>query len=313
MSRAYDKPPATGKIDLTDRDILWIRAVHRFRMITTDQAGMLANAASRTKMNYRLRQLWAHDYLDRPESGRNLERGEKRPVVHLLGQRGAEWLEENDGVRFPRGKGWKTANQLKSTERIGHQIGLVDTVLRFNQDVEDTPGLRISHQDELIAEVEWPKRLRSYRLPTQIEEHGVTKPRATDPDYTFCLSQDFPDGKPRRSLCFLEWDNSSEDFIKANKLASSIAQKHRCYADAYQRKLQQELYGFKGMRVLWVVKGTEDRLLKMIDTMHRVVTDRTPHTIFWYALHDDLMKHGALGDIWRTGDGEVRPLIVPQT
>lgn len=75
----------------------------------------------------------------------------KRHVVHALGQRGAEFLAEHDGVHFPAGKGFKTANELKSPERLEHRIGVVDAMLRFEQATASEPGLRVIHQDELLA------------------------------------------------------------------------------------------------------------------------------------------------------------------
>jgi len=64
--RSLTKPKTVGNLNLTDRDKLWIRAAHRFRFITTDQAQLLSGTDSRSKLNQRLAQLLAHDYLDRP-------------------------------------------------------------------------------------------------------------------------------------------------------------------------------------------------------------------------------------------------------
>ncbi|OAO03274.1 hypothetical protein A8B75_10900 [Sphingomonadales bacterium EhC05] len=307
MHRTLQKSEIGGNIELTDRDKLWIRAVHRFRFITTDQAELLSGSASRDKMNKRLKQLYDHDYLDRPKVQRDFSYEDKRHTVHALGPKGAKWLVENDGVRFPKGKGWRTANKLKSSERIGHQIGVVDTVIHFDRAVTAADGLFMSHQDELLATLDWPSGLKHYRLPTQEWQNGSLVPRGTDPDYTLSISRTV-NGNVQNSLCFLEWDNSTEDFIKANRLASSIAQKHRCYADAYRRKLHQELYDFNNFRVLFVVKGTPERIAKMQQVCDRVVED-APKGIFWYTTAAELEARGPLTDIWRTGEGKQLPLV----
>ncbi|WP_299326408.1 replication-relaxation family protein [Parasphingopyxis sp.] len=308
MSRALQKPIVAGNIRLTERDKLWIRAVHRFRFITTDQAQLLCGSKSRDKINKRLRQLMAHDYLDRPAIQRAaFGYAKKRHTVHALGQRGAKWLAEHDGAEFPKGKGWRTANNLKSAERLVHQIGVVDTVLHFERAISERAELDLTHQDELLASRDWPAELKPYRLPTRVKQQGRVIDRATDPDYTFVIGRTVS-GRRQQSLCFLEWDNSSEDFIKANRLASSIAQKHRCYADAFKRKLHSELYGFRYFRVLFVVNGAGGRVAKMREVCDRVVSD-APKGVFWYTTTAELEANGPLADIWVTGDGKRRSLV----
>lgn len=268
---------------------------------------MMSGSSSRTKINQRLAQLFAHDYLNRPTiQQRAFGYGKKRHVVHALGSAGAKWLTAHDGVEFPKGKGWHTANKLKSAERLEHQIGVVDTILRLENDTRRSKGLSVVHQDELLATADWPGALRPFRLPTQVRQQGAIVDRATDPDYTFVLSRR-SDGKTQRSLCFLEWDNSTEDFIKANRLASSIAQKHRCYSDAYQRNLHTDLYGFKKFRVLFVVNGDDRRITKMRQVCDKVV-ENVPKDLFWYATVDALEVQGPLSNIWVTGQGQTMPL-----
>lgn len=88
MERLLNRPIPKGNLQLTDRDKLWIRAAHRFRFITTDQAQLMAGTTSRNKLNDRLRDLWGHGYLERPEVQKLIySYGEKRHVVHALGQR----------------------------------------------------------------------------------------------------------------------------------------------------------------------------------------------------------------------------------
>lgn len=306
--RTLKQSDPSSNIALTERDVLWIRAVHRFRFITTDQAVWLSGTSSRSAINRRLRLLNDHGYLERPTVQREaFAYKPKRHTVHALGQRGAKWLAENDGVEFPKGKGWHTANQLKSAERLIHQIGVVDTMLHFERAVGERDDLTLSHQDEVIAGLDWPNNLKHFRLPTRAEYQGVMIDRATDPDYTLVLTKE-KEGKRGHSLCFLEWDNNSEDFVKANQLASSIAQKHRCYADAYERKLHTKLYGFKVFRVLFVVNDDQSRIVKMRRVCDRVVTEGAKR-LFWYTTADQLAKEGPLADIWVTGDGTRQALV----
>ena len=122
MHRALKKPKPEGNLVLTERDKFWLRAIHRYRFLTTDQAQLLTQgivSKDRRALNRRLEQLWAHDYLDRPKVQlRAFAYAKKRHVVHALGPQGAKWLEETDGVVFPKGKGWHSVNRALSSPTI---------------------------------------------------------------------------------------------------------------------------------------------------------------------------------------------------
>ena len=58
MARHLLKPEKREGLVLTPRDMAIIRAVHRYRFLTTDHIQLLTGTASRTKLNDRLRELW---------------------------------------------------------------------------------------------------------------------------------------------------------------------------------------------------------------------------------------------------------------
>ena len=312
MERALVKPKIVRRIVLTPRDAMILRAVHRFRFFTTDQAQLLTGAASRNKLNDRLAKLWAHDYLDRPIdlTRATFSHADKRHVVHVLGQRGADWLAENDGVKFPKGKGWRSANaDLSNIQNLAHTIGMVDVILQIDREIAAAEGLRFIHHSELIANAsEWPKGVKKYHLPTRVQIKGKLESRGTNPDYTFGIGK-FADGKERQALCFLEYDNSTEDLFKTDRMASSIAQKHDCYNDAFERKLQLELYNYNNFRVLFVVNGGEDRVMKMKDVFTKRIGNEKRAGVFLYTTHDELKARGILSDIWIDGAGRRKTLI----
>lgn len=309
---ALQRPEKVGRIELTDRDKALIRLAYTLRFFTTDHAEQLTNSTSRRKLNSRLQQLWAHGYLERPLVQREAYGyAKKRHVVHALGQQGAAWLSKNDGVRFPKGKGWRTANQLKSSERLAHGVGVSDTMLNFRSSVTSTPDLRLIFGPELLTTADWPTGLKPHRLPTEIiTRDGKRVPRGTDPDYTFALGLQ-RDGHEQRALFFLEWDNASEDYEKTNPKESAILQKHLAYADAHHRRLHRDLYGIQNFRVLFVVNGDKasDRVMKMRHVYERRVSDKAPAGIFLYATMDDLVARGALSDIWHTPAGATTTLV----
>jgi len=313
MYRTLIKPKPVGNIELTDRDKSLIRAAYTFRFLTTDQAEQLTASSSRDKLNKRLAQLWAHGYLTRPSIQLEVYGyRDKRPTVHALGQRGAEWLTENDKVRFPKGKGWETANKLKSGERLEHRIGVTDTMLHFRASTADLTDLRVIYGDELLSTSPPVARGRKpHRLPTEVTYNdGRRVPRGTDPDYSFALGKVI-DGREKRGLFFLEWDNSSENYEKTNPMDSAILQKHRAYTDVHRRKLHTEVYGFNNFRVLFVVNGLDEekRVRKMQHVYETRIAGECPAGVFLYTTMDQLEARGPLADIWLTADNKTTTLI----
>lgn len=308
MHRALKKPTPTGTLALTERDILWLRAIHRYRFLTTDQAQLLSEGKvtkDRRPLNSRLEKLWAHDFLDRPPIQlQAYGYAKKRHLVHALGPKGAKWLTQNDGVTFPKGKGWHSVNRaLSSPDRLMHKIGVVDTIIAVDRAAAALDGVRIVHEQELLVLNKWPRNLKPHRLPTRLLVQGRMMDRGTDPDYTFEIVKQ-ENGEQKFGLCFLEWDNSTENFIKADEMASSIAQKHIAYADVAKRKLHTKLYGRNNLRVLFVVNGPLDRVHRMQEIYRTTVAGKIAPGMFLYTTDTALREYGAFGDIWRNGAGE---------
>jgi len=88
-------------IKLTDRDAEILKALHKYRFLTTDHLQTLTQTQSRWGMNKRLRLLYDHKYIDRPKGQSAIfSHAEKRPVVYALGNNGAKLLSARHG-RFP--------------------------------------------------------------------------------------------------------------------------------------------------------------------------------------------------------------------
>jgi len=307
MYRILSRPAPPRNIVLTERDIAIIRATHRYRFTTTDQLQRLTSSTDRRSLNSRLRILWAAEYLDRPEIQREIfAYRDKRPTIHALGQRGAKWLSVNDGVRFPKGKGWATANQIKSSTYLEHRLGVTDTMLTFAEGMEAMEGCRLIEKDEvvLLSPSKTHKLQFPFRMSTEVcLPSGERARKSTVPDYTFAIG-DRRIGEEKRALFFLEWDNSTEDYIKTDPRQSMILGKYLAYSDAYNRKIHTEQFGFKNFRVLFVVNGSQDRVMKMIKVYQTYVAKSCPAGSFLHTTMDELMSQGILAKIWKTGKGE---------
>ncbi len=307
MYRRLEKPKSKKNLQLTQRDKTIIRACFQFRLVTTDQLMKLTGTTSRTKLNVRLRELWTAGFIDRPEIQRQVfAYRNKRPMVHALGQKGAEWLAANDRVWFPKGKGWKTANQLKSSNYLEHRLGTADTVLVFREALKGIKGCRFIDKDELLltSPGETQKKRYPWQLPTEFTlPNGKRHKRNTIPDYSFAIG-DARSKPEKRALLFLEWDNKTEAFVRSDPDQSMILGLYLRYADIYERKLHSQVYGFKNFRVLIVVNDNAERISKMLSIYQTHVKHLCPAGTFLHTTVNEIETLGPLEKIWLTGKGE---------
>jgi hypothetical protein len=316
MARNLDKPEAVGNIVLTDRDKLIIYSAYRFRLLTNDQIDTLTNSISRNKLNDRIRQLWAHDYIDRPEYQKELfSYGEKRPTINALGWRGADWLESEKLAQFPKSVNWRAKNKsLKSGDFIHHTLGTTDSMLKIEKDIHSVEGLRLVDKDEVWLTS--PKynfnRQKPFELPTVYNWiDGTRVNRRTIPDYIFGIV-DRRLEQATKGLNFLEYDRSTESLFKTSSTQSSILQKYYGYADAYSRQLPKDLYGYGRFRVLFVVESGQHRVDSMIELYKTRAAKLIPAGSLLFTTLDDLQQHGFLAPIWLNGKRE-QVSIVPNT
>ena len=314
MARHLVKPAARKGLTLTQRDMMIIRAAYRYRFLTTDQVMLLTGTTSRNKLNDRLRELWGNDYLDRPECQQNLfAYADRRPVVHALGQAGAKWLTDNHDIRFPKTVDWRAKNKnVKSGDFMLHTLGVTETMLQTEQDVHAVDDLRVIDREEvwLCSPRYNPRTTRPYELPTVLDwKDGSTVRRNTKPDYTFGI-MDRRGERPTRGLLFLEYDRGTENYVKSSALQSSILQKLTGYADAYERKLHERLYGYKRFRVLFVIEaGGQRRIDNMIAVYQAHVAERVPAGAFLFTTVEKLQEQGLLASIWQNGRGAPLALV----
>lgn len=307
MYRALKKPPFK-EVVLTERDDLILRTVERYRLVTTDQLARVTGAQSRRAINSRLYKLWGADLLARPEIQRQINSfGSERPLIHALGQRGALRLSRKYQISYPKGKGWNTANELKSINFVDHRLGTTDTMLAFEAGIAGNEQFRfIDHHELRLYAPKGTENLRyPQTLPTQLpDKRGVKRRKGTKPDYSFAIENKELPKQANKALLFLEWDNNTEDYVRGDPMQSSIAGKYLGYGDAYKRGLHTKIFGFKNFRVLFVVNAGSDRVEKMILTYQKFAKDLIPAGAFLHTTVAELALYGPYAPIWVNGRGE---------
>lgn len=311
MYRALQKP-AYRKIEMTERDDCVVRTVDRYRLANIDQLMLATGSTSRDGFTRRLRLLVGAGMLDRPEI--QLQKyafAEQRPIVHALGQRGAEWMESKHGIVYPKKKGWKTANKLKSINYLDHTLGTTETMLHFETRLKESERYRFvdHHELALLAPNGGTLRKRGYSFPSRIpDKNGQLIEKGTKPDYPFAIEDRLRE-EPNKYLLFLEWDNATEDYERSDPLQSSIMGKFLGYGDVSRRKLHTRLYGFKTFRVLFVVEAGYDRIKRMISTYNKHATHLISANNILFTSASEVRMLGPFEPIWVTGAGKQASLL----
>jgi len=139
-------------IRLTARDIEIIRALHRHRFLTTDHLQKLTGTESRWAMNARLRLLYDHKYIDRPQAQKSLySHSDKRPVIYALGNKGASLLSTRSGISMPKMVYWTEKNRRVREAHIEHTLGIADFVLGIEIMCQEKEHIEFIDPQTIIA------------------------------------------------------------------------------------------------------------------------------------------------------------------
>lgn len=315
MARITDTtpPPARPGLMLTERDQACIREVYDLRFLTTDDLMTLTGSKSRSKFNDRMRELWGNGYLDRPEFFvKHFAYADKRPTVHALGDAGAAWLRDHDGVRFPERMSWRVKNKdIKGADFALHTLGVSRTITRAVADIRGVGGLHLVRQAAVwqTSPSYNPGTPDPFALPTELHWiDGQVHGRKTKPDYTFILG-DERSGTLRRGLTFLEYDRATEDYVRSSPFRPSILQKLLCYADAYRRELPKERFGLQRFRVLFVTEGDDTHIANIIKVYETHLSGGFPPRALLFTTTAALFEQGFLAPIWKDATGATTALV----
>ena len=297
---------------LTERDQTILRALFRFRFLTTDHIQALTGSDSRDKLNKRLKQLYDARYLDRPALAVSMfSHSDKRPLVHALGDRGAQWIKDQGLGQVPGSVRWPDKNaKVKRPEFLLHTLGVASVFLSFQEALAEQPLVRLIDQDDVLAQSPAPTPRLDFplSLPTTYRwfDYQMVE-RATVPDGIFALRDNRSD-QERTAFHFLEYDGNTMPVVRKTPRQSSIVQKLFGYADVRDRRLHTRRFGFKIFRVLFVTRG-RTRIETMTSAYREHAQSRCPAGAFLFCDFDELQERGPLGDIWVDGQDRSVELV----
>ena len=271
------------RLVLTERDREIIRALYRFRFLTSSQ---LANMffTSKSKADRRLRELFDYGFLDRidrPTTGGRAE------LIYALWKEGATLLSTEQGA-LKADLLWKPSKNKVRPERLQHELDIVSFRLAVDSSVIAAPGVSwLFWQDrhEIVSRKSWEL------LNTGSSKSGRLK---LIPDAFLGLQM--PKGK---TVFFLELDRGAE-------APRVFRDKLLVYQLAFERSLVQKATGLKAFRVLTV---TPDE--RRLQVLLKLATAMRHPLLFWFTTIDMIKVADILsGGVWRTARTANKPMIL---
>lgn len=257
--RSRFKRAKQANLQLTDRDVLILQSLHKYRFLTSVHLMQLTETASQQAMNRRLRELFDAKYIDRPKAQMfSLAYAEKRPMVYALGNEGAELLSNRFQLALPDIY-WTEKNRRVKEKFVEHTLGISDFMVSMEMACKETGNIRLISKDEILA-VSPDKTRRAknpFRWQTRILWEGERHEISIVPDEVFGLHYlAKPDGK-NKAYFFVEIDRGTMPITRRDVRQTSFTRKLLSYADSYERKLHSERFGIKNFRVLTLTTSTE--------------------------------------------------------
>ena len=298
-ARSGNPPP----FQLTDRDREIILQVAEYRFLNSDHIRCLVMGSSKN-ITTRLKALFEHGYLDRPECQYNTYRpgGGSAPIAYALANRGAQCLNETeaDGVRSislasrqvsRQRVGWTHKNKSVGRPFLEHALAIADFAVGLKQSVAKSSNVNLIEGDALIARL--PDETRAFKKPWRLNVpviYGGTRiPIGVEPDYAFSLH--LPKAK-RRAYFLVEIDRGTMPVERFDLKQTSILRKILAYQTLWQSKAHHAQFGWRNFRVLFVSTSAE-RVENMIASMNaNALTKDSP--LFYFADKQSLYEKGNL-------------------
>jgi len=268
--KRVENPP---RIQLTERDVRVILAVHEYRALERDQIERLFFPSKNTA-NDRLSRLYQHRFLERRWLPVAYGEGMGQ-AIYLLAERGADVVAEQLGI--DRGAvNWKESHNKVGSPFLEHALMVNDVRITFSLAAQQA-GYTI---DKWVKEDEL-KAAKEYVQLTSAS--GARRKVAVIPDAYFVLNLG-----DKRAHFFLEVDRATE----ANK---RWAQKVQAYQVYTQSGKYTERFGTRSLRVLTVTTGE-----KRLSNIKRATEEVSGGQMFWFTTFEKAQPGGVLKlPIWK--------------
>lgn len=302
-SRLKRKRPCP--ITLTDRDAIILKALHKYRFLTTDHLQTLTQTESRWGMNARLRLLYDHKYVDRPKAQAAIfSHADKRPTVYALGNKGAALMSERFGIIMPPSVYWTQKNRRVRERHIEHTLGISDFMIEIEAMCNAAPNLHLIDQAEILARSPAQTRRANYpfRWRTQIMHKGERHDIMIVPDYVFGIRNDEQPAERNERYFFVEIDRGTMPVTRRDMAQTSYLRKILSYADTFERSLALRRFNMTGFQVL-TVTTSQDRIKNILNAIARLERKSFSAGTFLFKVKTDAQTHFPFHSMWENAKG----------
>ncbi len=304
--RSGNPPP----LQLTERDLDILRAVYRYRFLNSDHIKRLIPGSAKNIAN-RLKALFEHAYLDRPECQYDFYRpgGGSSLAVYALADKGAKLLAGRDVLSFGPNVSWAQKNRAAGRPFLEHTLGIADFAVALTIDVAARNDVDMLDGDALLARLPEATRneTKPFRFSVPVTFRSQKLTIGIEPDYAVSLG--FPTLR-RRANFLVEIDRATMPIERSDLKQSSMLRKFLAYGAFRRQKLHTKVFAWTNFRVL-VVTSNEDRAQNMRDCLKRIGGSKGS-PLFWITDRDALYERNSLEHLWIDGSDMERKLIPPE-
>jgi hypothetical protein len=345
--RSHYTPDPQKTVQLWERDLAILEAVHRYRFLTSRHILTLINGSSQHLLK-RLRALMDGGYLMRirDPSPRTMNSG-SRAKIYGITNFGADCIAAA-GLIPPRRINWTRRNGEVSDPRTGIGIKIVPHTLLVSSimveieraTLNSNGVVRLIDEPEILATIV-PEKTRASRRPFawyvtvpyprrhrvgaegEIEVRRESRRVGVAPDRVFGLEfSERPEGQ-NRLFFMLEADRSGKGHhgmpvVRSTLETSSIFKKVLAYSGTWAQGIHRERLGLKSFQVLIITLSRERvshmaEAFKMIDEHVMALWDRRCEArVFRFADRASATPGRLLKYEWINGRGTSAPLsIIP--
>lgn len=274
-----------GRLRLRERDVAIVEAVHRLRVLSTDQIGQLffptdqsgVSSACRT----RLRRLVTAGLLERAEQEQRKAEG-RRPYLYMLTEAGGALLMDELGIEQHE-LDWRPSYNDVRWPFLRHQLAINDAHVAFSQGAALIGWTLDSWTDDRML-----KKTHTERVDTSRTEQSV----AVIPDAYFRLVG--PGGVPVMHF-FLEIDRATMSVAAESHRVKSWQDKIAAYQVYYREGHVAKRYGTDKIRVLTVTTGPT-----RVANLKAATEQIGGRSRYWFAVASNITRQSVLQEaIWQ--------------
>ena len=284
----FKRVSSVASIQLTGRDRVIIRLVHRHRFLRSHQIVALADGSPQQIVR-RLQLLYHHGYLERPRAQlQYYERGGSRSIAYGLGDKGGAWLRQEHSLAV-RPDSWGEKNHVVGRVYLEHTLLVSDFMVSLELACRKRGDVRLLYEDQLGLPVE----KQPFRWQVKMQNNlrlGVV------PDQVFALEYADQSGQVQRAYFFLEADRGTMPVIRSNLVQTSFNRKLLAYEATWTQKIHQRYLGIPRFRVLTVTTSAA-RVKSLLNACAQL---KRGHGLFLFADQSVLQKD-QFSPVWHNG------------